>query len=113
MKIDKAKLDELKEKNSAVYEGKISFTDDNDKSYVVEFIFREPTTADVEAYAKNAQVVGGIVANLNLIQSLIVYPEAAPVIESIRDYPNAYGKFIEAVVQPFFGANVQAEKKRL
>ena len=64
-------------------------------------------------YAKNAQVVGGVTANLNLVQSLIVHPAAAEIVEKIRGYPNAYGKFVEAVIQPFFGANVQARKKKL
>jgi hypothetical protein len=113
MEIDKAKLDELKKKHIAVYEGKISFIDKNDKACAVEFVFREPTTADVEAYSKNAQVVSGIVANLNLVQGLIVYPEPAAIIDCVREYPNAYGKFVESVVQPFFGSSVQAEKKRL
>ena len=79
----------------------------------MEFIFREPKTADVEAYSKNAQTVSGVTANLNLVQSLIVHPAAAGIIDEIREYPNAYGKFVEAVVQPFFGANVQARKKKL
>jgi hypothetical protein len=42
-----------------------------------------------------------------------VYPEAARVIDEIRPYPNAYGRFIESVVQPFFGGNATAAKKKL
>jgi hypothetical protein len=52
MEIDKAKLDELKKKCNAVYEGKISFIDKNDKACAVEFIYRKPTTVDMEAHTK-------------------------------------------------------------
>ena len=113
MKIEQAQIDELKKKHGPVYEGTISFTDADDKPRLVEFIFREPKTVDVEAYSKNAQTVGIITANLNFIQTLVVYPEPAPVVESIRQYPNAYGKVIESVIQPFFGGNATASKKKL
>jgi hypothetical protein len=52
MNIDKAKPDELKKKCNAVYEGKISFIDKNDKACAVEFVFRKPTTMDMEAHTK-------------------------------------------------------------
>jgi hypothetical protein len=113
MKIEKAQLEELKQKHGQIYEGEIAFTDAEDAQHTVEFVFREPKTADVEAYAKNAQTVGAITGNLNLIQSLVVFPEAAKIVEEIRPYPNAYGRFIEAVVQPFFGGNATATKKKL
>jgi hypothetical protein len=113
MKIEQAQIDELKKKHGAIYEGAISFIDAEDKPHTAEFIFREPKTVDVEAYSKNAQTVGFVTGNLNLIQTLVVYPEASGVIDSIRNYPNAYGKFIEAVIQPFFGANTVASKKKL
>ena len=113
MKIEQAQIDELKKKHGPVYEGTIGFLDAEDHQRTVEFIFREPKTADVEAYSKNAQTVGIITANLNFIQTLVVYPEPAPVVESIRQYPNAYGKFIESVIQPFFGGNATATKKKL
>lgn len=113
MKIEKAQLEELKQKHGVIYEGEIKFTDSDDKVHSVEFIFREPKTIDVEAYSKNAQTVGVVVGNLNLIQTLVVYPEAGGVINEIREYPNAYGKFIEGVIQPFFGANAEVRKKKL
>jgi hypothetical protein len=113
MKIEEARIEELKKKHGQVYEGTISFTDAGDNQRLVEFIFRGPKTADVEAYSKNAQTVGIITANLNFIQTLVVYPEPAPVVESIRLYPNAYGKFIESAIRPFFGGNAAASKKKL
>ncbi|GHU01846.1 hypothetical protein FACS1894147_02500 [Spirochaetia bacterium] len=113
MKIEKAQLDDLKAKYGQIYEGGISFSDADGNPHEVEFVFREPKTSDVEAYSKNSQTVGVVTGNLNLVQSLIVYPEPAGIIDSIREYPNAYGRFIEGVIQPFFGANAAARKKKL
>jgi hypothetical protein len=113
MKIDKAKLDELKQSHSAgVFEGAISFNDDSGVFHEVEFIYRKPTTADMEAHTKSAQR-NPILANLNLVQSLIVYPEPGPVIEQIREYPAAHGRFVEEAVVPFFGANVSVRSRKL
>jgi hypothetical protein len=53
------------------------------------------------------------VANLNLIQSLILHPEPGPVIEEIKEYPAAYGRFVDEAVSPFFGANVTIKSKKL
>ena len=113
MKIEQAQIDELKKKYGSVFEGEIAFTDADENRHTETFIFREPKTADVEAYSKNAQTVSAIIANLNFIQALVVYPEPAAVVESIRPYPNAYGKFIEGVIQPFFGGSATASKKKL
>jgi len=113
MKIDKTKIDELKNQFAdGIFEGAISFNDEEDKLHTTEFIYRKPSTADIESHAKSSQK-NPIVANLNLIQSLIVYPEAGPVIESIRNYPAAYAKFVDEAVVPFFGANVTVKSKKL
>jgi hypothetical protein len=113
MEIEQEQIEGLKKKYGVIYEGEISFSDAEDKPREVKFIFREPKTADVEAYSKNAQTVGYVTGNLNFIQTLVVYPEPAAVVESLRPYPNAYGRFIESVVQPFFGGNAAASKKKL
>jgi hypothetical protein len=106
-------IEELKKKNpSGVFEGEISFTDADDNIHKVEFIFRTPTTADIEAHTKTASK-NPIVANLNLIQSLIVHPEPGPIIEQLRYYPVATGRFVDEAISPFFGGNVTARKKRL
>jgi hypothetical protein len=112
MKIEQAQIDELKKKYGQIYEGAISFTDDNEKPHSVEFVWRKPTIADVEAHTKASQR-NPITANLNLIQSLIVHPDPGPVIEAVREYPAAYGKFVDEAVSPFFGANVSVRTKRL
>jgi hypothetical protein len=113
MKIDKAKLEELKAaRPGGLLESAISFTDDDNTLHEVEFIYRKPTTADMESYTKSSQK-NPLVANLNLVQSLIVYPEAGSVIEQIRDYPSAVGRFIDEAVSPFFGANVTVRSRKL
>jgi len=111
--IQEAPIEELKQKNpSGIYEGAVSFNDSEDKLHAVEFIYRKPITADIESHAKVAQR-NPIVANLNLIQSLIVYPEPGPIIEEIREYPAAYGRFVDEAISPFFGANVTVKSKKL
>jgi len=112
MNIEKAKIDELKKQHAEIFEGTVSFTDEEDKQHAAEFIYRKPSTADIESHAKASQK-NPIVANLNLIQSLIVYPEPGPVIESIREYPAAYAKFVDEAVVPFFGANVTVKSRKL
>jgi hypothetical protein len=112
MKIEQAQIEELKKKHGQIYEGAISFSDDNDKLHAVEFVWRKPAIADVEAHTKASQR-NPITANLNLVQSLIVHPEPGPVIEAVREYPAAYGKFVEEAVIPFFGANVSVRTKKL
>jgi len=112
-KATKEKIDELKAKYpEGIYQGEISFNDPDDVMHTVEFIYRKPTTADVEAHVKAGQK-NPIVANLNLVQSLIIDPEPGPVINSIREYPGAYGRFVEEAVNPFFGANVAIKTKKL
>ena len=112
-KATKEKIEELKTKHpEGIYQGEISFNDSEDQLHTVEFIYRKPTTADLEAHGKVSQK-NPIVANLNLIQSLIVFPEPGPIIESMREYPAAYGRFVEEALVPFFGANVTVKSKKL
>jgi hypothetical protein len=113
MEIKQEELEQLKKQYPCgIYEGSAGFTDDGGTCRSVEFLYRKPTTADVEAHAKSSQR-SPIVANVNLLQSLIVYPQAAQVIEQIRDCPVACGRFVEDAVFPFFGANVTVKSKRL
>jgi hypothetical protein len=112
-KIDQDKIDQLKTRHpEGIYEGEISFDDDEEKSHKVEFIYRKPTTADMESFSKSAQK-NPLVANLNLIQSLILHPEPGPVIAAIRDYPAATNRFCEEAILPFFGANVSVRKRKM
>jgi hypothetical protein len=113
MKIEQAQIEELRQKHGEVFEGVIDFNDADGNRTTVEFIYRRPKTSDVEAYSKNVQSVGVITGNLNMIQSLVVYPEPAGIVGKLREYPNAYGRFMEAVIQPFFGASVEARSRKL
>jgi hypothetical protein len=112
-KVDQEKIDQLKTRYpEGIYEGEISFNDDENRLHNVEFIYRKPTTADIEAHSKAAQK-NPIVANLNLIQSLIVHPEPGTVINEIREYPATTGRFVDEAISPFFGANVSIKTKKL
>jgi hypothetical protein len=108
----KERIDQLKTRYDSIYEGIISFNDAEDKLHEVEFIYRKPTTADIESHAKAGQK-NPLVANLNLIQSLIVHPEPGQVIAEIREYPAATGRFVDEAISPFFGANVSIRTKKL
>jgi hypothetical protein len=111
--MNKEKIEELKKKYpEGIHSGEISFNDDEDKLHIVEFIYRKPTTADIESHSKTAQK-NPIVANLNLLQSLIVHPEPGPLIAEIREYPAAYSRFVDEALIPFFGANVTVKSKKL
>jgi predicted glycoside hydrolase/deacetylase ChbG (UPF0249 family) len=111
--IEKEKLEQLKKAHpGGLLEGTVNFTDEDDIPHEVAFIYRRPTTADIEAHAKTSQK-NPIVANLNLISSLIVYPEPGPVCEAMREFPAAYGRFVEEAISPFFGANVTVTKRKL
>lgn len=113
MSDDTAKIEELKKKYpSGLYEGAISFTDEDGEQQEVEFFYRKPTTADLEAHARSAQR-NPLVANLNILQQVIVHPESGPVIAKVRDYPAAYGRFVDEAISPFFGGNVQVRNRKL
>lgn len=112
-KATKEKIDELKTRYpDGIYQGEISFNDSENVLHTVEFIYRKPTTADVEAHIKAGQK-NPIVANLNLVQSLIIDPEPGPIIDSIREYPGAYGRFVDEAINPFFGANIAVKSRKL
>ena len=76
------------------------------------FIFRKPTVADGEMHAKTMQK-SVPVANLNLIQSVIVHPDPAPIIGEIEDYPLASSQFVQEVLSPFFGDKITARGKKI
>ena len=113
MDLTKEKIKELKEAHpEGIFEGAISFDDAEGKSHNVEFVYRKPTIADGESYAKATQK-SVPVANLNYIQSLVIFPEPVTVIDQLRDYPAAYGNFVNEALNPFFGANYSAKSRKL
>jgi hypothetical protein len=113
MKISKEELEQIKKNNPGdLYEGEITFNDENHKLHIIEFIYRKPTTADIEAHSRTAQR-NPIVANINIIQSLMVYPESGPVIARIQEYPASAGHFVDEAISPFYGANVAVKTRKL
>lgn len=111
--MDKEKIEQLKNKYpEGIYEGKISFSDVEGKFHEVDFIYRVPVMSDMESFSKSAQK-SVMVANLNLLQSLIVHPDPASIVNSIQDFPLAYAKFVEDAVIPFFGANPTFRGRKL
>ena len=111
--MEKAKIEELKKNYpEGIYKGEVNFTDEEAKPHKVEFVYRKPTMADVESHTKAAQK-NPIVASLNLIQSLIVFPEAGSVMGEFHKYPAAAGRFVDEAVSPFFGANVVTQTEKL
>jgi hypothetical protein len=113
MKIEKEQLEQLKQQHpGGVFEGSIDFSDEDDNYHEVEFLYRKPTTADIEAFSKASQR-NPVIANLNLVQSLIILPAPGSVISQIREYPSAYGRFVDEAVMPFFGGNVTVRRQKL
>ena len=112
MELNETKIEELKRMHpEGIFASEIRF-DSEDGQYTIEFVHRKPTTADLEAHGAQG-TKNPIVANLNLLASLIIYPESGPIIEKIRGYPAAYGRFVEECIVPFYGANVQTKRKKL
>ena len=111
--MNEQKIEELKKANPCgIYEGEICFNDGDGNPHKVTFIHRKPTTADGEVYAKTVQK-SIPVANLNLIQSVILYPEPWTVVEQIKDFPATYAQFANEVLAPFFGADITAKSTKL
>jgi hypothetical protein len=113
MKVDKEKIESIKAaRPGGIFEGAISFSDAKDTLHEVEFIYRKPNADDMESYTKSCQK-NPVLANLNLVQSLIVYPEPGQVIDQLREYSLAVGRFIDEAISPFFGANIVVRKREL
>lgn len=110
---DDDKIEALKKKYpGGIYEGEISFVDENEEQQTVTFIFKKPVTVDLEVHQQSAQR-NPMVANWNLIQSLIVDPEPTTIMDKVKNYPIAYGNFVEEVISPFFGGKPKAKKRKL
>ena len=112
MEISKEQVAELKKRYGDVYQQSLDFQDGDGNPLSVEFVYRKPRVSDIEAYQKAAPK-SGMVANQNLMQTVIVHPEPASVMAQVVDFPNAIGRFVEDSLVPFFGANVVARSTRL
>jgi hypothetical protein len=110
---DQAKIDQLKATYpEGIYSAELNFNDEESNPHRIEFIFRKPSQADVEAFQK-AAVKNAIVANINFIQSLIVHPEPRPVVNELREYPMAASRFVDEELGPFLGAHTVTSRKKL
>lgn len=110
---DKEVSEKVKKERGEVYFGEIGFDDKEGKSHQVEFLFRRPLVADIEAYQKSVQK-SPFVAQENLLRSLIVYPaQADEVLGPLHDYPTPIGQFVDAELSPFFGANARTGSHKL
>lgn len=107
-------LKSVKEKNpnSTLYVGEISFKDQENKQYELEFIWRAPTVADMEAYNK-AAAKNAFTAQNNLLVSLVVHPDPKSVADVIQKFPAVTADFVEKQVSPFFGTEVVSTSRKL
>jgi hypothetical protein len=113
MKLEKEKIEELKQKYpQGIYEGSISFVDETGKQQTIEFVYRQPVVADMEAFQKTAGK-NMFVAQINLVQAVVVYPEPHSVIGQLRMYPIAVGQFVDQAIGPFFGAGADIKTTKL
>ena len=70
MKIEQQKIEELKAKYpKGIYEGSIAFVDEAGERHEIEFVYRQPVVADMEAFQRTASK-NIFVAQLNLIQAV-------------------------------------------
>lgn len=109
--IDNIDIDALKQRHGDnIFIGEIALPLNNGK---IEFIMREPRFSDWEVYQK-ASSTTAVIANSNLLRSLIVYPEnPGPIIERVQQFPVALGDFVVNEVMPFFGSGAQTTKRKL
>jgi hypothetical protein len=111
---DRAKIDQLKAKYpEGIYRTDLSFNDEDGVLHKESFIFRKPSQGDAESYQKAVTNGSLFIANLNLLQSVIIGEDPLPLINRLRDYPLAVGKFVNEVFSPFWGSDLTAGKEKL
>jgi hypothetical protein len=110
--IEKEIIDKLKKEKGELYFGELGFDDKSGASHSVEFLFRKPLVADIEAYQKMSQKSGSV-AQENLLRGLIVYPDANAIMAEIKDYPCAIADFVDGEITPFFGSNIRRGSRKV
>ena len=110
--IEKEIIDKVKKEKGEIYYGDLGFDDKDGKSHSVEFLFRRPLVADIEAYQKMS-AKSGSAAQENLLRGLIVYPDAGTVMAEIKDYPCAIADFVDGEITPFFGSNIRRGSRKV
>lgn len=110
----KETIEKIKAQNpdAELYLGEINFCDHEGKKHELEFIYRRPSVADMEAYTK-AVPKSSITAQSNLLASLIVHPAAAEIINELAAYPPVVADFVNENVSPFFGTAIASRSSRI
>ncbi len=111
---DKETIQKVKEqhKNKQLFVGNIAFVDKEGEQHKVEFIYRKPTVTDMEVFNK-ASAKNGLIAQSNLLNTLIVHPASAEITEQLAEYPVPVASFVEEQLSPFFGASVVTSSQAL
>ena len=86
--------------------------DDKGERHELEFIYRRPSVADMEAFNK-AVIKSSITAQSNLLASLIVHPAPADIVNELAPYPPVVAEFINENVTPFFGTAIVSRSSRI
>ena len=113
-KITKETIEKVKAQHpdSELYRGEVSFNDDKGERHELEFIYRRPSVADMEAFNK-AVIKSSITAQSNLLASLIVHPAPADIVNELAPYPPVVAEFINENVTPFFGTAIVSRSSRI
>lgn len=112
--IKKETIDQVKKQHEGkqLFIGTIAFVDKAGEQHKVEFIYRKPTVTDMEIFQKSS-AKNGLIAQSNLLNSLIVHPAASEVTEKLSEYPAPVASFVEEQISPFFGASVVTSSQAL
>lgn len=106
MDLKKETIEELKSKHGEIRKSTISFFDENNKLHEVELVFKKPKVVNLERFQKTSEKSPSS-AQLELMRSLVVYPEGA--VSQLENYPAAIASFVENEVSPFFGKDVRTD----
>lgn len=113
-KITKEIIEKVKAENAGaqLYSGGVSFTDAEGERRDLEFIYRRPTVADMEAFNKMASK-SAFTAQANLLNGLIIYPEAGEITAALAEYPPVVANFVDEYIVPFFGTAIASRSSRI
>lgn len=114
MKITEEQIAELKTTNGTIFQGTISYKNDEREIKTIEFIYKKPCFEDYESVQNDVVKQGSAIANQNLLAGLIVYPEPSKVIPEFSECPIAMDSWITKNIIPFFGGDIlEVSSKKL
>ena len=102
MEITKENIETLKKQHGEIYQARLTYKDKNKKEQAISFVYRPLTVEEVERSQTTAQKLA-TVANLQLLESIIVHNHEKDAVEELRDLPGIVGQFIQNEVIPFLG----------